>query len=104
MMSEAEQQRADLAPRNGESLAVWVNRLRPKGAPRIFGLPVWRDGLCLVWRAEGWTVCLGCGLDKEGLAGWPLSWEPPGPAQTFDLTADGDRETGGHEWEPAEAW
>jgi len=62
-------EKAERELRDGESLAHWINRNRPEGAPEIAGEPTFGpDGFA--WRKDGWTFVVEIGAAGQPTAYW----------------------------------
>jgi hypothetical protein len=75
-------------PREGESLAEWITRVRPAQAPAVTGQPSFAAGR-FVWQADGWAVLVE--IDETGAPA--VHWEAPSGHGCigYSLTADGER-------------
>ena len=89
------------APRDGEPLDAYVNRVRPRGAPRVSGCPIWRDQYTdWSWHVEGWSVVLT--YEHVDLR---VEWSQDDfPEMWYALTTYGERRRETHDdpWEFAE--
>ena len=74
-------------PRDGENMADYVNRVRPRGAPVVTGNPVWTgDGW--TWQVDGWRIGLLAATDNDYLVAWA---QEANPIYWFELLAFGER-------------
>ena len=70
-------------PRNRETLAAYVNRLRPKGAPTVKGCPAWHDYLDgFGWRIGDWDIAARSTTDGDFI----VSWTPEDFGFSYELS------------------
>ena len=82
---------------DGHTMRDAVNHLRPEGAPKVEGEPIY-DGGDWTWRTRaGWTVTV---YPEPGDAGHAIGWAPRGDGPMFSIEPDGSRGFVG-EWSPA---
>jgi len=64
-------------PRDGESLADFISRIRPVGTPVVKGCPAWQDrNHSWTWRIDDWKIAVLATTNNDYLVSWEQGANP----------------------------